>query len=144
VPILLDEKADPIDALRRHFTWLRDDLARDDYALGCMLGNFGAELGRSGTKVDEAVSGSLSQWIAAIAYAARRAAAQGQLPAGTDPEAAARFLGTSWEGAALLAKVTGTPTPVEDFFTVAFPRILGHPFAVPATTTAEDLEHADI
>ena len=32
-----------------------------------------------------------------------------------------------------VAKATGTPEPVADFFAVAFPRLLGHPFAVPGT-----------
>jgi hypothetical protein len=64
--------------------------------------------------------------VDAIVVAVRRAADKRELPAGTDPEPAARFLGSAWEGAALMAKATGTATPIEDFFAVAFPRILGH------------------
>ncbi|NMO56605.1 TetR family transcriptional regulator [Actinoplanes sp. TBRC 11911] len=129
--ILMEPGADPIDALRRHFTWLRDDLGGDEYTRGCLLGNFGGEVGRTGTKVDDAVRESFDQWFAAITYAVRRAAEENLLPEGTDPDAAARFLGSSWEGAVLLAKVTGSPAPVEDFLAIAFPRVLGHPFAVP-------------
>lgn len=131
--ILLEAGVDPIDALRRHFAWLREDLGRDDFARGCLLANFGAEVGRSGTKVDEAVRESFRLWFAGITHAVRRAAEENLLPEGTDPDATARFLGSSWEGAVLLAKATGTPAPVDDFFAIAFPRVLGHPFAVPSS-----------
>ena len=138
--ILLDSEADPIDAIRRHFAWLRDDLSSDHYANGCLLGNFGAEVGRSGTKVGEAVRESFGLWLDGITYAVRRAAERDLLPEGTDPDATARFLGSAWEGAALLAKATGSPAPVADFFAIAFPRILGHPF----TETADHSGYADI
>jgi hypothetical protein len=36
--ILLDPQSEPLDALRRHFACLRDDLAKAGYALGCLLG----------------------------------------------------------------------------------------------------------
>ena len=129
VEILLDEAADPIDALRRHFAYLREDLARSDFALGCLLGNFATEVSHSGTKVADAVSGSLTEWLDAIVVAVRRAADKGELPAGTAVEPTARFLGSAWEGAALMAKATGSAAPIDDFFAVAFPRILGHPAA---------------
>nr|WP_296066585.1 TetR/AcrR family transcriptional regulator [uncultured Actinoplanes sp.] len=129
VEILLDEAADPIDAIRRHFRYLRDDLARSDFTRGCLLGNFAAEVGHSGSKVDDAVAGSLTEWLDALVVALRRAADKGELPDGTDAGATARFLGGAWEGAALMAKATGSAAPIDDFFAVAFPRILGHPAA---------------
>jgi hypothetical protein len=39
----------------------------------------------------------------------------------------ARALGSAWEGAALLAKATGNSRPIDDFFAVTFPRVLGLP-----------------
>lgn len=142
--ILLDPDADPIDALRRHFAYLRDDLGGDDYARGCLLGNFAGEVGRSGTKVGDAVHESFGRWFAGITDAVNRAAERGLLPEGTDPQATARFLAGAWEGVVLLAKATGTPQPVDDFFAVAFPRLLGHPFVVPPDATADHSWHADI
>jgi TetR/AcrR family transcriptional repressor of nem operon len=123
--ILLDPASEPLDALRRHFAYLRDDLAEADFALGCLLGNFAAEVAGSGTRVDTAVRDSLTAWLDAITVPVRRLADQGQLPPGASPEAVARALGTAWEGAALLAKVTGTAQPIDDFFAVTFPRALG-------------------
>jgi TetR/AcrR family transcriptional repressor of nem operon len=115
--ILLDPAADPLDALRAHFEHLRADLAADDYARGCLLGNFAAEVAGSGTPVDVAVRRSLSGWLDALAVPLRRL---------TDrPEELARALGSAWEGAALLAKATGSAQPIDDFFAVTLPRVLG-------------------
>jgi TetR/AcrR family transcriptional repressor of nem operon len=125
--ILLDPAAEPLDALRRHFEHLRADLARADYARGCLLGNFAAEVAGTGSKVDGAVRQSLSSWLDALAVPVARAASLGLLPPGPSPAAVARALGSAWEGAALLTKATGDPAPVDDFFAVAFPRILGRP-----------------
>jgi TetR/AcrR family transcriptional regulator, transcriptional repressor for nem operon len=122
--LLLEPEADPLDALTRHFTFLRDELASDGFARGCLLGNFGAEVAGTGTGVDTAVRESLTGWLDALAVPVRRLAEQGRLPAGASPEAVARVLGTSWEGAALLAKVTGSGQPIEDFFAVTLPRTL--------------------
>jgi TetR/AcrR family transcriptional repressor of nem operon len=123
--ILLDPGTEPLDALRKHFDYLRADLAQHDYALGCLLGNFAAEVARSGTQVDTAVRDSLTVWLGAIAVPVRRLADQGDLPAGADPDQVARALGSAWEGAALLAKATGNAQPIDDFFAVTFPRTLG-------------------
>jgi TetR/AcrR family transcriptional repressor of nem operon len=115
--ILLDPAAEPLDALTRHFEYLRADLAKDDYALGCLLGNFAAEVARSGTPVDTAVRDSLTGWLDALAVPLRRL---------TDrPDEVARALGSAWEGAALLAKATGTAQPIDDFFAITLPRVLG-------------------
>jgi TetR/AcrR family transcriptional regulator, transcriptional repressor for nem operon len=123
--ILLDPASEPLDALRRHFDYLRSDLARDDFARGCLLGNFAAEVARSGTRVDTAVRDSFTAWLDALAVPLGRLAEQGALPAGARPDEVARALGSAWEGAALLAKATGSAGPIDDFFAVAFPRILG-------------------
>jgi len=125
--ILLDPGSEPLDALRKHFDYLRADLAQHDYALGCLLGNFAAEVARSGTQVDTAVRDSLAAWLGAIAVPVRRLADQGDLPAGADPDEVARALGSAWEGAALLAKAAGNAQPIDDFFAVTFPRTLGLP-----------------
>jgi TetR/AcrR family transcriptional repressor of nem operon len=122
--ILLDPGAEPLDALRRHFAYLRDDLAKDDYAQGCLLGNFAAEVARNGTQVDTAVRESLTAWLGALAVPLRRL---DTLPAGASPDEVARALGSAWEGAALLAKATGNAQPIDDFFAVTFPRTLGVP-----------------
>jgi TetR/AcrR family transcriptional repressor of nem operon len=122
--ILLDAGAEPLDALRKHFEYLRDDLAKDEFARGCLLGNFAAEVARSGTRVDAAVRDSLTAWLDAVAVPVRRLAT---LPAGAGPDEVARALGSAWEGAALLAKATGSAQPIDDFFAVAFPRTLGLP-----------------
>ncbi|HEY0533255.1 MAG TPA: TetR family transcriptional regulator C-terminal domain-containing protein [Actinoplanes sp.] len=123
--ILLDPESEPLDALRKHFEYLRGDLAKDDYARGCLLGNFAAEVARSGTHVDTAVRDSLTGWLGAIAVPVRRLGEQGRLPGGAEPDEVARALGSAWEGAALLAKATGNAQPIEDFFAVTFPRTLG-------------------
>jgi TetR/AcrR family transcriptional regulator, transcriptional repressor for nem operon len=123
--ILLDPASEPLDALRRHFEYLRDDLAESGFALGCLLGNFAAEVAGSGTLIDDAVRESLTAWLDAIAVPVRRLADRGGLPAGAAPETVARVLGTAWEGAALLAKALGTAQPIDDFFAVTFPRVLG-------------------
>ena len=115
--ILLDPETAPLDALTRHFQFLRDDLARDDYARGCLLGNFAAEVARSGSQVDTAVRDSLTGWLDALAVPLRRLSDR--------PEELARALGSAWEGAALLAKATGDARPIDDFFAVTLPRTLG-------------------
>jgi len=125
VEILLDPDADPVDALRRHFEHLRDDLAVREYALGCLLGNLAGEVAGSGTSVEQSVRTSLAAWTEAITVTVGRAAEQGRLPAGTDVAATGRFLAGAWEGAALLAKASGDPAPIDDFFAVAFARVLG-------------------
>jgi len=114
--MLADESTPPVERIRKHFEFLAADLERFDYARGCMFGNFGAEMSTQSSVIREDVNTSLARWASLLAPALEEARAAGALKSEMDRPLLARFLVSSWEGAAMRAKVTRGREPLDDFF----------------------------
>jgi TetR/AcrR family transcriptional repressor of nem operon len=116
--MLTDESVPPVERIRQHFVYLAGDLARFDFARGCLFGNFGAEMSLHSDALRDEVRAKLERWELLLADVLDEVRAAGGLSSGLDSGALARFLVNAWEGAAMRAKVVRGSGPLEDFFTV--------------------------
>ena len=125
---MLSDSADsPLQRIRNHVDYLRQDLAAHRYRRGCMLGNFAAEGPVDAPTVTDAVAASLGQWRRAMAGAIRQAQDAGEIARQVNPDAAAQFIVDGWEGAALRAKTAGDSTPIDNAVEMIFSQILTPP-----------------
>jgi TetR/AcrR family transcriptional repressor of nem operon len=113
-----------LEQLRARFTAMRNVLADDDFALGCLIGNMGAEVADHSPVIREQVGSSLKDWSASIAQSIRDARAEDDIDAGLDADALSRFILNAWEGSLIRAKVVKNPEPIDDFFGAVFDNLL--------------------
>ncbi len=125
---MLGDSADsPLQRIRNHVDYLRQDLAVHGYRRGCMFGNFAAEGPVDAATVTDAVAASLEQWRRTLAEAIRQSQDAGEIAHELDPDAAAQFIVDAWEGAALRAKTAGESTPIDNAVDMIFRQILTPP-----------------
>ena len=105
---------DAFDALARQFV---DQIVSGSGRRGCFLGNCAAEL----TRADRAALARVRRGLAATETTFRdalaRAAARGELPAGANVGALARFLTAGFQGLRLVGKVNPDRAVLEDIVT---------------------------
>jgi len=122
--MLADRSVAPLERVRAHFAHLRSDLARHEYARGCMFGNFAAEVAGTNQRLGEIVDTAFGQWVSLLAEAIDEARAAGDIAADVDPAGTAQLLVDAWEGAALRAKAAGSPAPLDNVLAFAFTTLL--------------------
>jgi TetR/AcrR family transcriptional regulator, transcriptional repressor for nem operon len=101
-------------ALAREFI---DQIVSGPGRRGCFLGNCAAELPRNDRAALAHVRQGLEATTATFRDALERAGARGELPAGADIEALARFLTASFQGLRLVGKVNPDRGVLEDIAT---------------------------
>jgi TetR/AcrR family transcriptional regulator, transcriptional repressor for nem operon len=121
---LADTSVKPLDRLRGHFEFLRDEVVEFGYARGCLLGNFGTEITDHSEPIRASVQAGMQQWADLISGALTEAQQAGTVRAGLDPDATARFLLNAWEGTLIQARAEKSSAAFEAFFTVAFGDLL--------------------
>ncbi len=121
--LLLDEAVPPLDRLRNHFGFLASRYEANGYTRGCLIGNFAAETADGMPELREALDRSLTRWTATVAGVIHQGQADGSIVADLDPDQAARFLISAWEGAVMRMKVAKSGESLDDFFAVVFPRL---------------------
>ena len=119
---LADPAVPPLDRIRRHFEFLRDELP--DFARGCMFGNFSAEIVDHSEPLRLRVKGSFDQWSEMLADAIAEGQAAGQIRASLDPRQTARYLTNAWEGTVLQTRADKTADAFDIFFAVTFDALL--------------------
>jgi TetR/AcrR family transcriptional repressor of nem operon len=117
-----DPELSPVERIRRHFEFLRDQLP--DFARGCMFGNFSAEIVDHSEPVRLRVKDSFAEWSARLADAIAAGQKAGEIRARLDPERTARFLISAWEGTLLEARADKSGDAFEIFFDVTFDTLL--------------------
>jgi TetR/AcrR family transcriptional regulator, transcriptional repressor for nem operon len=98
-------------ALLRQFI---DHIVAGPGRVGCFLGNCAAELPRSDRDALARVRQGLESTEATFRDSLSRAAARGELPAGADVDAVARFLVAGFQGLRLVGKVNPDRAVLED------------------------------
>ena len=114
----------PLEELRARFHATRERLVTNEFRQGCLLINMGAEVADHSPVIRAEVETSLGNWSHRVADLLREAGATGELSGDLDPDLLAGFVIDAWEGAITRAKVMRSPTPLDDFFTVVFDRLL--------------------
>jgi TetR/AcrR family transcriptional regulator, transcriptional repressor for nem operon len=122
---LLDRALPPLERLRRHFAGLNQMYADLEYARGCLLGNFSAELADHSPLIRERLAALSASWTKDIEDAVRDAQRDGAVSTKSDPADLAAFLLDAYEGALLRARVEKSGAPLERFMTITFAHLLG-------------------
>ncbi|PRY35152.1 TetR/AcrR family transcriptional regulator [Umezawaea tangerina] len=118
---LADRSVEPIARLRAHFGFLADDIARYDYARGCVFGNFTAEAADHSPAIADGVRTAFAVWTKAVADLLREA---GDSLRGQDPDVLALFVVNAWEGAVVGARAAKDGSSFAAFFSVVFDSVL--------------------
>jgi TetR/AcrR family transcriptional repressor of nem operon len=122
--ILRDTKLAPLTRLRKHFERLSQEVAKDNYSYGCLLGNFSTELSEQSPLIRERVATAFVAWSDLIAKVIAEAQTAGAVTRDLPPKALAAFLLNAFEGAMLRAKVDKSRAPFDAFFSVGFAKVL--------------------
>ena len=120
---LRDTALPPLERLRRHFAGLNQMYADLDYARGCLLGNFSAELADHSPLIRERLAALSASWTGDIEDAVRDAQADGSVSTKSNPADLAAFLLDAYEGALLRARVEKSGAPLDRFMTITFDRL---------------------
>ena len=122
--VLSDESISPVERLRRYFASLAANLAEQNYERGCLIGNFSTELADQSRLVRDRLSSNFAAWSRAIEICIRDGQKAGEISRDIDPGALADFLLNSFEGAILRMKVEKDSSPLDQFMTLVFSRVL--------------------
>jgi TetR/AcrR family transcriptional repressor of nem operon len=116
--VLMGEKNEDCRAVAR-IRALVDDLsksmAKHEFRRGCLIGNFSQELGASYEDFRIRLEGVFREWEAMLAECIARGQSEGDIDPNIDPQQAAIFFWTGWEGAVMRAKLAVSAKPLLDF-----------------------------
>ena len=119
---LADQSVPPVERMRRHFEFLRDELP--EFTKGCMYGNFGAEVVDHSEPLRKRVKDSWQHWADLLAQAIAQGQADGTIRTSLDPQQTAYYLTSAWEGTLLRARADKSAEAFEVFFAVTFDALL--------------------
>ncbi|OKI84550.1 TetR/AcrR family transcriptional regulator [Micromonospora sp. CB01531] len=121
--MLRDPSMPPLDRIRRHLAYLRSDLARHDFTRACLLGTFAAE--SAGSKaISQAARAGLEDWVDVLTEAIEAARHDAEFSGALPARSLAQLIVDAWEGAALRAKASGDPAPIDNLLELVFGSIL--------------------
>lgn len=121
--MLQDKEIEPLTRIQGHFEFMADELRKEGIHLGCLLGNFAAEMSDDTPRMREAVIGNLEAWASLLA-AALDEAADAHSATGHDSKTTAWLLIDAYEGAALRGRATDSAAPMDSYLTVSLPQTL--------------------
>jgi len=115
-----DKHLSPRERLRRYLDIITERLRADDFARGCLIGDFSLGAAPHSEMLRERLAVIFSQWRAPFAACIAEAQEAGEIDASFEPQDLADFLLASWQGAILRMKVEQSAAPLERFKTIAF------------------------
>ena len=122
--VLSDESISPVERLRQYFTSITTNLAAQSYERGCLIGNFSTELADQSRPIRDRLASNFAAWSRPIETCIRDGQKAGEISRDMDPRALADFLLNSLEGAILRMKVEKDSSPLDQFMTFVFSRVL--------------------
>jgi TetR/AcrR family transcriptional regulator, transcriptional repressor for nem operon len=122
--ILADPKIAPLRRLKRYFESVNDYFAEREFAEGCMIGNFSAELSDQSELIRSRLAEVYASWTQAIEAAIKAGQADGSIPKQLRAAELAKFLLCAWEGALLRARVERRREALDIFTKVMIKKIL--------------------
>jgi TetR/AcrR family transcriptional regulator, transcriptional repressor for nem operon len=122
--ILADPNMPPLQRLRRHFERINAMFVDSQFARGCILGSFSAELANQSLPIREGLQKLYGQWTKDIEAAIAEAQERGDIKNNTKAADIAAFLLDANEGALLRARVERSRKPFDRFMKIAFGQIL--------------------
>jgi TetR/AcrR family transcriptional repressor of nem operon len=122
-----DKRRSPRARLRRYLDIITERLAADDFARGCLIGDFSLEAAPQSELLRERLAAIFAEWRAPFAACIQEAQAAGEIATTFSPDELAEFLLASWEGAILRMKVERGPQALERFKRIAFATVFKEP-----------------
>jgi TetR/AcrR family transcriptional repressor of nem operon len=121
---LADTSLPARDRLVAYFHTLGNISRNGGYDIGCMIGNLSSEMPSHSERMRTRLMEILATWSDGIARCVREAQADGTIASALDANDLASFLLTSWQGAAMRAKVDQTHKPFAIFEAVTLHGVL--------------------
>ena len=112
-----------IDRLRGFFRDMTNHAVENEFT-GCPIGNLSQEMGSINSSFSRKLNDIFSKLESELARRIREAQLAGEINKEVDPDRAAIFLVSSWEGALLRMKLTKNSIPFDIFEQTAFGNIL--------------------
>jgi TetR/AcrR family transcriptional regulator, transcriptional repressor for nem operon len=122
-----DRSLSPRARLRRYLDVITERLEADDFARGCLIGDFSLEAAPQSERLRERLAGIFAEWRVPFAACIAEAQAAGEIAATFTPDDLAEFLLASWEGAILRMKVERNGEPLERFKRITFATVFKEP-----------------
>ncbi|MFL5402801.1 MAG: TetR family transcriptional regulator C-terminal domain-containing protein [Gemmatimonadales bacterium] len=122
--VLSDESISPVERLRQYFTSLAGNLAALNYERGCLVGNLSTELADHSRPIRDRLASNFAAWSRPIEACLRDGQKAGEISKDAEARTLAEFLLNSFEGAMLRMKVEKDSSPLDNFMTVIFSRVL--------------------
>jgi TetR/AcrR family transcriptional repressor of nem operon len=129
--VLRDESLTCLERIREMFRRQAELFRKHGFKGGCPIGNLSQEMGDRSPLFRRKLKQVFSELRQDLAGQLSLAREKGEMPAAPDPEEAADFILSSWQGALLQMKVAQSTAPFEVFERMIFERLL-------RTTTGKD------
>lgn len=121
----IESDLSPIHQLKHFFASMIDFYkTKADCKLGCMLGNFSAEMGDTNENFRIVLDSILIENEIFIINCLREAQEEGEIAKEKDVDLLGEFIISSWHGAIIRMKSAGKINPLKNFETVLFEQIL--------------------
>ncbi|MEI9400685.1 TetR/AcrR family transcriptional regulator [Mesorhizobium argentiipisi] len=120
------ENADlgPLERIESYFDDRIRSFRENNYARGCLMGNFSAEAADHSSMIRERLARQFKAWGDLFEKCISEAQDRGEVGSQLPPAVLARFIFNSWEGALLRMRAEKSDTPLLDFKDVIFGSIL--------------------
>ncbi|MDG2448906.1 MAG: TetR family transcriptional regulator C-terminal domain-containing protein [Saprospiraceae bacterium] len=113
--IFLDKKYMPLERVENFFSSLISEYSNElDFKLGCLMGNFSAELSDTNEKFRILLAKEFGKLENVISICLQEAQDNGSLNKKDSADQIAAFVLNSWHGAMIRMKSTGNSRPLED------------------------------
>jgi TetR/AcrR family transcriptional regulator, transcriptional repressor for nem operon len=123
-PLLYDARVKPLNRIVRFFHAVSEDHGRENFRLGCLIGNLSLELSNTSDSTRLKLTELLQRWEAALSACLAEAQERRELPAHIDTDELAQILVEAYEGALMRGKVEQSGDACARFERVVLPRLL--------------------
>jgi TetR/AcrR family transcriptional regulator, transcriptional repressor for nem operon len=115
-----DHSLTPLARLQAFVEDAKRGLGKYEFRRGCLVGNFGQELGGIDEGFRTRLEAAFRGWEARFEACLHEAVTAGELPKDADPDRLARFFWIGWEGAILRSKLMRSSEPLDGFAQMYF------------------------
>lgn len=121
---LSDPALTPRNRLLRYFQAIREYYVGHGFGQGCLVAKLATEIADGSPRIRIALQAEFDKWTKLLADCIAEGQRQGEIAAKHDPEALAEFIYASWEGALIRMQVNHDISPIDNFLTYVFERII--------------------
>jgi TetR/AcrR family transcriptional repressor of nem operon len=123
-PLLYDARVKPLSRIARFFHAISEDHGRENFALGCLIGNLSLELSNASDETRQRLSNLMRRWEKALAVCLREAQQRGELAKRRNADELAAMMVEAYEGAVMRGKIEQSGHACERFEKVMLPLLL--------------------